>query len=155
MNTQRRLMIKGSMVTAALGTAIAAGLISPRQVLAANLPAFAATSESDAFKQLFAGTPVEDNAGVVLSVPDIAENGAVVPITIESNLKGIKSLSLFVSKNATPLVAYFKLPGDGEKYVSTRIKMGQTSNVIAIAEVGGKLLRAQAEVKVTLGGCGG
>jgi len=156
LNTQRRLMVKSSVVTAALGTAIAAGLISPKLVLASQLsPAFSSKNTDDAIKQLFAGHSVEDSKAIKIKVPDIAENGAVVPVTVTSTLKGIESISLLVSNNATPLIANFALPENAEAFVSTRIKMGKSSDVIALAKVGNKLYRAAAEVKVTIGGCGG
>ena len=156
MNTQRRLMMKSSVATAALGTAIAAGLISPRQVLASQLsPAFSSKNADEAINQLFSGHTIEDSQQIKIKAPDIAENGAVVPVSISSDLKGIESISILVSNNATPLIANFNLPKDTLAYVATRIKMGKSSDVIAIAKVGDKLYRAQSEVKVTIGGCGG
>ena len=156
LNTQRRFMMKSSLATAALGTAIAAGLITPRQVFARTLPpAFSSKNTNDAINQLFSGQPVEDNAAIKIKAPDIAENGAVVPVSISSDIKNIESISVLVSKNATPLVANFNFSDTTEAYVSTRIKMGKSSDVVAIVKAGGKLYRAKTEVKVTIGGCGG
>ena len=156
MNTQRRLMMKSSLATAALGTAIAAGLVTPRQVFANTLsPAFASKNSDDAIKQLFPGQSIEDSSAIKIKAPDIAENGAVVPISISSDIKNIESISVLVSKNATPLIASFNLPKNAQAYVSTRIKMGKSSDVVAIVKAGDKLYRAKTEVKVTIGGCGG
>ncbi len=156
-NRQRRLMIKGTAAGAALGTAVAAGLITPSRLLAATglQPAFAAKSVDDVLAKLFPGQTVEANDAIKIKAPDIAENGAVVPVSVSSQMNGIDSISLIVSNNATPLVASFDLPGEAEAFVSTRIKMGKTSDVVAIAKAGDKLYRASKEVKVTIGGCGG
>ena len=149
-------MMKSSVATAALGTAIAAGLISPGQLLASQLsPAFSSKNTDDAINQLFPGLTIEDSQLIKIKSPDIAENGAVVPVSISSDLKGIESISLFVSNNATPLIANFTLPGGKGANLSKRIKMGKSSDVIAIAKVGNKLYRTKSEVKVTIGGCGG
>jgi len=149
-------MMKSSLATAALGTAIAAGLITPRQVFANTLsPAFSSKNTDDAIKQLFAGQSIEDSTAIKIKAPDISENGAVVPISVSSDIQGIESISVLVSKNATPLIANFNLSDTTEAYVSTRIKMGKSSDVVAIVNAGGKLYRAKTEVKVTIGGCGG
>ena len=156
MNTQRRLVMKNTVATATLGTAIAAGLITPRQLFAAQLPpAFASKNTDDVLKQLFNGLAIEDNPAIKIKAPDIAENGAVVPISVSSDLAVIESISILVSNNATPLVARFNLPAGKQTFVATRIKMGKSSDVVAIAKIGDKLYRASSEVKVTIGGCGG
>ena len=156
MNTQRRLIIKGSAASAALGTAIAAGLITPSRLFAAGKlqPAFQAKSSDEVMASLFPGHHIETSQAINIKAPDIAENGAVVPITVSSEMSGIESISLLVTENATPLVASFDLPDNADAFVSTRIKMGKTSDVVAIAKVGDKLYRASREVKVTIGGCG-
>lgn len=150
-------MIKGTAAGAAMGTAIAAGLLSPSRVFAvAGLnPAFEAQSVDDVLASLYPDQQVRDSAEINVKAPDIAENGAVVPVTVSSTLDNIDNISLIVSNNATPLVASFDLPNDAEAFVSTRIKMGKTSDVVAIAKVGDTLYRASREVKVTIGGCGG
>ena len=157
MNKQRRLMIKGTLASAALGTAVAAGLITPSRVLAAsNLkPAFEAKSVDAVLTSLFPGQKLQDSASINIKAPDIAENGAVVPVTVSSDMKNIDSISIIVAENGTPLVASFDLPKDADAFVSTRIKMGKTSEVVAIAKSGDTLYRASKEVKVTIGGCGG
>ena len=88
--------------------------------------------------------------------PAIAENGAVTPITVDaSGISGVESISILASKNPMPLVCEYTFGAGAVGFVSTRIKMGQTMNVIAVVKAGGKLLKAEQEVKVTIGGCGG
>ena len=99
--------------------------------------------------------PVESN-DLSFTAPDIAENGAVVPIAFSTALPGVKRVAFLVEKNPTTLAGVFDFTDAVETSVATRIKMGQTSNVLAVAIMGdGKVLYAQKEVKVTLGGCGG
>ena len=156
MNSQRRLILKSSLATAALGTAISAGLLAPRQLMAANLSAaFSAQSVNDVIKNMFDGQNRLTSKQVQIKAPDIAENGAVVPVTITSDLNNVESISLVVSNNATPLVASYSFEAGAEPFVSTRIKMGKTSEVEAIVKASGKLYSASKEVKVTIGGCGG
>lgn len=150
-------MIKGSVASAALGTAVAAGLIIPSRVFAAGKlqPAFEAKSTDDVLASMFGGDKMETSDAIKIKAPDIAENGAVVPVTVSSSIANIESISILVSHNATPLVASFDLDKEADAFVSTRIKMGKTSDVVAVAKVGDKLYRASKEVKVTIGGCGG
>jgi len=104
---------------------------------------------------MFGGDKMETSDAIKIKAPDIAENGAVVPVTVSSSIANIESISILVSHNATPLVASFDLDKEADAFVSTRIKMGKTSDVVAVAKVGDKLYRASKEVKVTIGGCGG
>jgi sulfur-oxidizing protein SoxY len=92
---------------------------------------------------------------IKIKAPDIAENGAVVPVSVTTSIDGVSSISLFADKNALPLTANFELGPGTEGYVSTRIKMGKTANVIAVVKAGDKLFSSSKEVKVTIGGCGG
>jgi len=117
--------------------------------------AFESKSAGDALKALAGAAPVESK-DVVLTAPDIAENGAVVPVACACALPGVKRLALLVEKNPNPLAAVFDLSDAIEPSLATRVKMGQSSNVLAVAMLAdGKLLFTQKEVKVTLGGCGG
>jgi sulfur-oxidizing protein SoxY len=117
--------------------------------------AFEAKSLADAVKALGGAAPVESK-DVTLTGPDIAENGAVVPLACACALPGVKRLLLLVEKNPNTLAAVFDVTDAVEPNFSTRVKMGQSSNVYAVAMMGdGKVLYAQKEVKVTLGGCGG
>ncbi len=89
------------------------------------------------------------------TAPEIAENGAQVPVTVTSRIANTQSISIIVDKNPFPLSSTFEFAGGAEGYVSTRLKMGQTSNVIAVVKADGKFFSASKEVKVTIGGCGG
>lgn len=156
MNMKRRVFLKGSLASGMVAVAVGAGLVSPRQVLAAwPKGAFEAKGMSDAMKGLFDNDLAPASADIQVDAPDIAENGAVVPVKVSSSMKGVESITIFSEKNQTPLVASFHLGASTEAYVSTRIKMGKTSNVIAVVKAGGKLYSARKEVKVTIGGCGG
>jgi sulfur-oxidizing protein SoxY len=99
---------------------------------------------------------MEDSSKVSIKAPDIAENGAVVPIKVSvEGAANVESITILVEGNATPLIANFRLDPVTEADVSTRIKMGKTSNVVAVVKADGKVLSAKKEVKVTIGGCGG
>ena len=100
------------------------------------------------------GTPATSDQVTVVA-PDIAENGAVVPVGATSNLPNTTEIHLLVEKNINPLSASFFIPAGTEPSVQTRLKMGQSTNVIAIVKADGKLFSATKETKVTLGGCGG
>ena len=148
---KRRTFLQGTVAAGAAGLAASAGLLTPRMVLA-NGSAFEAKTLDDTLKAM-AITP-EESADVKIKAPEIAENGAVVPVTV-SGPEGTTELSILVEKNPTPLAATFVLGEGTLPEASTRIKMGKTSNVIAVAKVGDKALSAKQEVKVTIGGCGG
>ena len=156
MNSLRRTFLKGTGAAGTVAIAIAAGLLKPTQVLAAewNKAAFEAKSVSDALKGMGASAPV-DSKDILIKAPDIAENGAVVPVEVTSKIAGTQSIAIMAEKNANPLVANFNLSNGAEGYVSTRIKMGQTSLIRAVVKAGGKTYTAAKEVKVTIGGCGG
>ena len=125
------------------------------QAAAYNTAAFDAKTIADLMKVLGAGTPAESK-DVTLTGPDIAENGAVVPVGASTALPGVKRMLLLVEKNPSVLTAAFDVTDAVETNFSTRVKMGQTSNVYAVAMMSdGKVLFAQKEIKVTLGGCGG
>ena len=120
-----------------------------------NKAAFEAKTIADLMKALGAGAPVESK-DVTITGPDIAENGAVVPVGAATTLPGAKRLLLLVEKNPSVLSAMFEVNDSIEANFSTRVKMGQSSDVYAVAMMGdGKVLFAKKEVKVTLGGCGG
>jgi sulfur-oxidizing protein SoxY len=151
MNNTRRSVLKS---TGALGTLVALGLITEKQALAqANRAGFEAKTLADAIKSI-GGTPAR-NAQVNLQAPDIAENGAVVPLGVTSNIPNTTEIMLLVEKNPFPLAAVFVIPAGTEPSVQTRVKMGQSSNVVAVVKADGKLYSATKETKVTLGGCGG
>jgi sulfur-oxidizing protein SoxY len=156
MNQFRRAFLKsaGTVGTAAL--AIAAGLLKPGAVFAAawNSLAFTAKDPVDAIKNAgYGGATVSSD--IVIKAPDIAENGAVVPVSATSNIPGTTSMAIFAEKNPAPLVANFEFANGAEPYISTRIKMAKTSIVRVSVQAGGKNYTNTREVKVTIGGCGG
>ena len=136
--------------------AMAAGLFKPGSAWAQswNKAAFETKSLNDAVKAMGGGAATESK-DIVITSPDIAENGAVVPFTISSKLPKTEQLALLVEKNPNILAASFSIPDGTEPSVNTRVKMGQTSNVIALVKADGKFYYTTKEVKVTLGGCGG
>ena len=158
MNTfrQRRIFLKGTLAGSAVAVAVGAGLLSPRQVLAAwPKAAFEAKDIAASLKGIHDADMTTPSSDIEIKAPDIAENGAVVPVTVNANIKGIESISLFVEQNTTPLTAVFHLAPNALGTVSTRVKMGKTSNVVAVVKAGGALYAGRKEVKVTIGGCGG
>lgn len=155
MGMQRRTFIKGSLAGSAL--AVGASLF-PHAVLAEwPKAAFEAKEVDAALQALLGASEMTESGDIEIKAPDIAENGAVVPIQITTTIENVEAISLIAEKNPVPLVASFHFPDPGmsEGFVSTRIKMGATSNVIAVVKAGGKLYSAKKEVKVTIGGCGG
>ena len=133
----------------------ASGAVPGLALAAWDAPAFEAKSLADVVKALSSGAPVESK-DVTITGPDIAENGAVVPVGVSSTLPGVKRLLILVEKNPNALSALFDVTDAVEPSFSTRVKMGQSSNVYAVAlTADGKTLFAAKEIKVTLGGCGG
>ena len=155
MNNQRRNVLKSGSGAALLGMLAAAGIINPGMALADwNKAAFDAKSMADTLKALgVAGTA--DSKDVQVTGPDIAENGAVVPVGVSSTLPNVSMVAILIEKNPNALSATFNLPEGTEANVQTRVKMGQTSNVYALVKSDGKFFMATKEIKVTLGGCGG
>lgn len=135
--------------------AVTATLAFPQFLFAARPDkAFEATEPGQAIADLLGAEPT-DSDRVQMKIPDIAENGAVVPVTISTDLDGVESISVVVDNNPTPLAASFDMSPNTVPVVSVRIKMGQSSNVRAIVKAGGNLYSTTKEVKVTIGGCGG
>lgn len=156
MNQNRRFLLKGTLAASATGIAISAGLLTPKAVMAAwAKTAFEATDVNDALKAALGSADHTDSDKVKLKAPDIAENGAVVPITVSSSIPGTDTIGILVSTNNQPLTATFNLGARTEADVSTRIKMGKTADVIAVVKADGKLYSTKKQVKVTIGGCGG
>lgn len=136
-----------------------AGLTTLAQRAWASAPgwpeaAFQQKTEDDAIKQLY-GKPIEKSDKISLDVPEIAENGAVVPVAVSSTLPNVTAISILVPDNPSALVASYKIADGTMPSVGCRLKMAKTSNVIAVIESDGKLYSTAKEVKVTLGGCGG
>jgi sulfur-oxidizing protein SoxY len=155
MNKQRRTVLKTGSGAALLTVLAAAGIITPGMALADwNKNAFDAKSMADTLKALGANAHV-DSKDVQVTGPDIAENGAVVPVGVASSLPNVTMVAILIEKNPNALAGSFMLPEGTEANVQTRVKMGQTSNVYALVKSDGKFFMATKEIKVTLGGCGG
>jgi sulfur-oxidizing protein SoxY len=152
MLNRRKVMAQSAKVLALLA---GAGMLPGAAQAAWNAAAFEAKSLAEVMKALGMAMPVESK-DVVLKATDIAENGAVVPLEMSCNAPGVKRLMVLVEKNPAALAAVFELSEAVETAVNTRVKMGQTSKVYAVAQkADGSLIYAQKEIKVTLGGCGG
>ncbi|HRK78550.1 MAG TPA: thiosulfate oxidation carrier protein SoxY [Thiobacillus sp.] len=155
MNALRRNVLKGAAGAGTVAIAVAAGLLKSTQAMAAwNKSAFEAKNVGDAMKGLGVTGPA-DSKEIAIKMPDIAENGAVVPVEVTSSIAGTTSIAIFAEKNGTPLVGSYNLSGDAQGYIATRIKVAQTSFIRAVVNAGGKSYTAAKEVKVTVGGCGG
>ena len=156
MNKSRRNVIQASGGATIMALAASAGIFRTGQVHAAdwNKAAFETKSLQDTVKA-FGGAAATESKDIAITSPDIAENGAVVPVSVTSKLGKTESISILVEKNPNALSAAFDIPGGTEPFVSTRVKMGQTSNVHALVKADGKFYYATKEIKVTLGGCGG
>lgn len=142
-------------VASAVTAVFVAGLLKPIAALAAwNKEAFGAKNPADAMKGMGV-TDAVPNTDLVIEAPEIAENGAVVPIEIASTIAGTKSIAVIIDKNPFPLVGKFDFMGDALPFVKLNVKMGETSAVRVIAEAGGKHYVATKNIKVTIGGCGG
>ncbi|WP_407178075.1 thiosulfate oxidation carrier protein SoxY [Bradyrhizobium sp. STM 3562] len=151
----RRLILQGAGAVALAGLG---NLIALPALAAANdkypEDAFKQKGDKDAIQALY-GRSAEASDKVKLDAPEIAENGAVVPISVTTTLENVTSISFLVSGNPNALAASYQIPEGTLPVVANRLKMQQTSNVIAVVEAGGKLYSATKEVKVTVGGCGG
>ena len=154
-NIKRRIVLKGSIAVSAVGIAAAAGLLSPIRVLAAwPADAFTSRNHETALKAI-TGTSALPPGDIEISAPEIAENGAMVSVTIESGMPDVSEIALLVVKNGQPLAATFLMGASAQPMVSIRVKMAETSDVVAAVKSGGAWYGASREVKVTLGGCGG
>lgn len=153
---KRRTFLKGTVATGALTVAVGSGFIKPGSVMAAwPEEAFTQKGTADAMSKLFGSASTTESGEIDLKTPDIAENGAVVPVSVTTSLAGVQSISIFIDKNPQPLACSCELTPGVEGYVSTRIKMGETSNVIAVVKTAKGLFSTKRMVKVTIGGCGG
>jgi sulfur-oxidizing protein SoxY len=155
-NQKRREVIKTGGGLSLLALMASAGLI-PAEAAAAdwNKGAFDTKSVPDTVKALGGTPPAESKDIFFFQTPDIAENGAVVPIGITSKIPNTESIAILIEKNPNVLAASFELPAGTESTILTRVKMGQSSNVYALVKADGKYYSASKEIKVTLGGCGG
>jgi len=153
MHIQRRGILKSA---GEFGALLVVGLLKPVAALAAawNKDAFGAKTSADAMKAIGA-TGTAPSADLVIEAPEIAENGAVVPIQITSNLPGTRSISVLIEKNPFPLAASFTFGEGATAFVKLNVKVGESSDIRVVAEAGGKYYTATKSIKVTIGGCGG
>ncbi len=156
MNTQRRTFLSASMAAGTIAVAASAGILVPSTVLAAwPAKAFQSKKLNEAMKEIIGTATAIDSKDITVEAPDIAENGAVVSVTVKSKIPNTESITLFVPVNTFPLSASYAIASNTDGFVTTRLKMAKTSDVIAYIKAGGKLYKAKKAVKVTLGGCGG
>lgn len=158
MSDTRRAFLKASVALSAYSLASATGLISPVTQAEWLVDFFAPGTLDQTVQKSFnlANTEkINSSDKIELKLPSIAENGAVVPITITSTLELVEQVYILVEKNPIPMVAIFDLSPYVEALVSTRLKIAETCNVIAIVKAAGQLYKTQQLVKVTIGGCGG
>ena len=152
---ERRVFLKSSLATAIV-TVVGGSLLATNSVYAAWPAAAMKEQKLDSAATAIAGSVGESSGDIKIKAPDIAENGAVVPITVDaSGISDATRISVFTEKNKFPLTASFDLLDGAVAFVSTRIKMGKSSDVVALVEAGGKVLKAKKHIKVTQGGCGG
>ena len=150
MHAGRRLVLKGGIALAALASL-------PRILLAAAWPdkAFSSTAAGQAMIDLLGTDQTTPSDQIRLKVPEIAENGAVVPVTISTSLENVESISIVVENNPRPLAATFEISPETLPDISSRIKMGETSDVMAVVKTDAGIFSTSKQVKVTIGGCGG
>lgn len=156
MDQTRRNLLRTGGGAGLLALLASAGMLRPDAAFAADWDqkAFEAKVLKDAFDALGAGNRT-DSADIVMTAPEIAENGAVVPIAATSKLPGTESIALLIAKNPNPLAANFTIPSGTDPAVSTRVKLAQTSEVYVLVKAQGKYYVSKKEIKVTIGGCGG
>jgi len=153
---KRRSFLKSSVATSVLGVAAGAGLLTPQMVLAAwPKAAFEAKTLDGGMEAALGSSNTIESGEIKIKAPDIAENGAVVPITISTSLPGVDTIAVFIKENPVPIAATYELGSTTQGFISCRVKMGKTSDLIAVVKSGGKLYSAKKMVKVTIGGCGG
>ncbi len=151
----RRQSLRAASGLGVYAALVAVGLLPAGRASAQQFAsAFQTKSIADTLKALGAGTPT-DSKDVVINSPDIAENGAVVPVGVRSNLPKTEMIALLVEKNPSALAGAYTLLDGAEPDVNMRIKMGQSSDVYALVKADGKFYMTKKEIKVTLGGCGG
>ena len=155
MNLLRRQFMKTATYVGAIAAVGSVALTPQRAIGAWNKDAFAARDVDSAISNAMGSSSHSPTDKITLKAPDIAENGAVVPITVDADMEGVELISIVASANATPLTSSYELSAASVPFVSTRIKMGETANVIAVVKAGGQLHSTSKEVKVTIGGCGG
>ena len=156
MDLLRRTVLKGAGASGVLAGLLATGMLKPTLAYANdwNKAAFEAKDFDVALKAV-GGDGAAANTALVMKAPEIAENGAVVPIGAVSKIPGTESIAILIERNPTALAASFDIPAGTEPAVSTRVKMAETSDVYVLVKAQGKYYTTKTEIKVTIGGCGG
>lgn len=156
MDQTRRHVLRAGAGASLFAVLATAGLLRPGSAQAAdwNPKAFEAKNIKDALDALGAGNPANSN-DIVMTAPEIAENGAVVPVAAESKIPGTEMMAFLIAKNPTALAASFDIPSGTEASVSTRVKLATTTDVHVLVKAQGKYYMTKKEIKVTIGGCGG
>lgn len=156
---KRRTFLQGTLTAGAAGLAASAGLLSPGVVMADNhggdIAAAFKLDNYEAAMEAIGAKDATESADIKIKAPEIAENGAVVPVTISTEMEGVTQIAMLVAGNPTPLAAIFNMGEGAKPMASTRLKMGKTSDMVAVVKVGDKSYMAKQEIKVTIGGCGG
>jgi sulfur-oxidizing protein SoxY len=157
MDRRRRKLVQSGGGVTLLGLLAPAGWLAPTAARGEtwNSSAFDSHNVADAFKGLGVGEPTRSKEIVFFQTPEIAENGAVVPVGVTSNIANTEAIAILVEKNPNVLAAVFDIPAGTEPAIVTRVKMAQSANIYALVRADGKYYVATKEVKVTLGGCGG
>ena len=151
---KRRSFLKSTIVASATGAAVGAGILSPNMALAAGDDVAAAKSVDEVLKMLGASDAAA-SSDIKIKAPEIAENGAVVPVTITSSIAGTTGIVVLTAANPTPFSAKYTLGEGTVPLIKSRFKMGKTTDVVVLVKADGKFYTAKANVKVTKGGCGG
>ena len=146
--TSRRRFIAGIVTLVALAAL-------PFKLLARAIKAFEAEDTDVVYRELFGDMPIVDSSDIKLKIPDIAENGAVVPVSISTSIAGVEAIYVVIDENPNPLSSSFELSPTSPADISVRVKMGKSSMVRALVKTSDKVYMRGQEVKVTIGGCGG
>lgn len=151
----RRLFLKSGVVSAQVAVAVSAGLLLPSRVIAADWPsdAFHQTEYAKALRALFGNDPVIDSDRVRITAKKSADNGATVPVQVDTDLPLPLTVMFFSPENPTPALGRFMLTPEMEGHVKTRIKMAKTGDVVAVVTSGGEHYRTSKRIVVAAGGC--
>jgi sulfur-oxidizing protein SoxY len=152
MKVSRRKFLKTSIAFSAAGAVWLESSLANAEWIAAD---FAPGSFDATMKQLLKGKPIVETDKIDLNIPEIAENGALVPVTVTSSLKDIQSITIVVEQNPVPLAIQAELMPELEPFISARLKLANTSFVFALVETEKVYYSVKKKVKVTIGGCGG
>ncbi len=155
-DTQRRKFLTGALALGGLGTAVGLGVLAPSRALAKwQEEAIMTTSLEDGLDRVLGGSTYQESDKVQLDAPEVAENGETVPVSVETSLPDVESVTLYVTENNAPISAVFELGRRARPRIAQRIQMADTSEVVAVVKSGGELYGTSRQVQVTVGGCGG